>query len=118
MWLGKITSPYVAAATGKVATDPRICGRRPGLVGARCRTIKTEASRSAGNAATKIFSASTPPAEAPRNDAPVADSASAVATKSEQQEDDSLTGGTRKNGKGIALAQKVSRVTVLLPAKN
>ena len=53
----------------------------------------------------------------PRREAPTADTASTVAAKADGSggESDDLTG---KKKKGIALAQKVSRVTVLLPGKN
>ena len=48
-----------------------------------------------------------------KNNAETADDASTVAFKGSADADD-----LKKNRKGIALAQKVSRVTVLLPSKN
>jgi hypothetical protein len=51
--------------------------------------------------------------------AAVADSAATVTTKTENSEDDSFDIGSKnKKGQGISLAQKVSRVTVLLPKKD
>jgi hypothetical protein len=59
-----------------------------------------------------------PPASAPPPPTITADSASAAVAKTEGQDTDSAFGDSKKKGKGITLAQKVSRVTVLLPAKN
>ena len=57
-----------------------------------------------------------PPPEVTKTDAPTADTAATVVSKTEEQ--DTGFGGEGKNkGKGISLAQKVSRVTVLLPPK-
>jgi hypothetical protein len=54
------------------------------------------------------------PAAGPQENAQVADNANTATTKTDSGEDtDPL-----KKKKGIALAQKVSRVTVLLPGKN
>jgi filamentous hemagglutinin family protein len=61
-----------------------------------------------------------PPPEVTKTDAPTADTASTVVTKTENQDDAAGGGGDEnsKKKKGIALAAKVSRVTVLLPGKN
>ncbi|HEX9045729.1 MAG TPA: hypothetical protein VF988_01770, partial [Verrucomicrobiae bacterium] len=53
------------------------------------------------------------PAAGPAQNTQVADNANTVASKTDAGEDDEL-----KKKKGIALARKVSRVTVLLPPKN
>ena len=53
-----------------------------------------------------------PQSNATRQDAQVADDASTAATKSDSQSDDD-----QKKKKPITLAQKVGRVTVLLPTK-
>jgi len=53
------------------------------------------------------------PAAGPSQNAQAADNANTVGSKTDANEDDE-----RKKKKGIALAQKVSRVTVLLPGKN
>ena len=59
------------------------------------------------------------PATAPSVAAPTADNATSVTAKTQTQTDDSLDPDGKKrrkgNGSGIGLAQKVSRVTVLLP---
>ena len=57
------------------------------------------------------------PAAAPVVEAVTADTAATVTTKTEDQGDESILNDSKK-GKGISLAQKVSRVTVLLPQKN
>jgi len=61
-----------------------------------------------------------PPPEVAKTDEPTADTAATVATKAQTQDDDTAGGGDEnsKKKKGITLAQKVGRVTVLLPAKN
>jgi filamentous hemagglutinin family protein len=53
------------------------------------------------------------PAAGPQENAPVADNADAATSKTDSDDNDLL-----KKKKGVALAQKVSRVTVLLPGKN
>jgi hypothetical protein len=58
-----------------------------------------------------------PPVAVAQAEAPVADTAATVADKAENKEEDSFAGVSQKKGSGITLAQKVSRVTVLLPAK-
>ena len=54
-----------------------------------------------------------------KNDAPTADTAATVAAKADDTsgQGDDLTGNKNK-GKGITLARKISRVTVLLPGQN
>jgi hypothetical protein len=54
-----------------------------------------------------------PQSNVAKNNAETADNASTVASKTDDLDDDE----TRKNGKDIALVQKTSRVTVILPAK-
>ena len=58
-----------------------------------------------------------PPPTAPKTEAPTADTATTVATKTEN-EDDGFDSDSKNKGKGIELAKKTSRVTVILPAKN
>ena len=60
-----------------------------------------------------------PAAAAPVAEAPTADNAATVATKTQSADDGSFDTDAKKRGqgKGIGLAQKVSRVTILLPAK-
>jgi hypothetical protein len=53
-----------------------------------------------------------PQSNVAKNNAETADDASTVASKTDDQNDDQ-----KKKGKPIALAQKVSRVTVILPPK-
>jgi len=48
-----------------------------------------------------------------KNNGETADDASTVASKTDDQDDDQ-----KKKGKQVTLAQKVSRVTVILPPKN
>jgi len=60
------------------------------------------------------LSTAPPPPTAPKNEAPTADTATTVATKAENQDDD-LGGDLKNKGKGIELAKKTSRVTVILP---
>jgi len=62
---------------------------------------------------TSAASIGVPTSNVAKENAEVADSATVVTTKSNSDEDD-----LKKKKKGIVLAQKVSRVTVLLPAKN
>jgi len=63
-------------------------------------------------------SSAPPPAEVAKTDAPTADTAETVATKTENQ-DDGLGGDeNKKKGNGIALTRKTDRVTVILPPKN
>ena len=59
-----------------------------------------------------------PPTDVAKTDAPTADTATTVATKTENQDDGLGDDENKKKGKGIALAQKTSRVTVILPPKN
>jgi filamentous hemagglutinin family protein len=63
-------------------------------------------------------SSAPPPSAAPKADAPTADTAATVALKTDNQDDGFGDDEDQKKGKGIALAQKTSRVTVILPAKN
>jgi filamentous hemagglutinin family protein len=59
-----------------------------------------------------------PPPEVAKTDAPTADTAATVTTKTENQDDISDDDENKKKGKGIALAQKTGRVTMILPAKS
>ena len=58
------------------------------------------------------------PAAAPQVQAATTETASTVVAKADGQDDDSLDLDGKKKGKSITLAQKVSRVTVLLPTKD
>ena len=59
-----------------------------------------------------------PSAEVAKTDAPTADTAATVTTKTEDQDDGSGNDDlNQKKGKGIMLAQKTGRVTVILPPK-
>jgi len=60
-----------------------------------------------------------PASNVAKTEAPIADTAATVAAKADDSsgDGDDLTGKKNK-GKGISLAQKISRVTVLLPGKN
>jgi filamentous hemagglutinin family protein len=58
-----------------------------------------------------------PPTEVAKTDAPTADTAATVTTKTEDQGDVSGDDENNKKGKGIALARKTGRVTVILPVK-
>jgi filamentous hemagglutinin family protein len=59
-----------------------------------------------------------PPAEVAKTDAPTADTADTVTTKTENPDDDLGDDDlNKKKGKGILLAQKTGRVTVILPPK-
>jgi filamentous hemagglutinin family protein len=58
-----------------------------------------------------------PPTEVAKTDAPTADTATTVTTKTEDQDDGSGDEESKKKGKGIILAQKTGRVTVILPPK-
>jgi filamentous hemagglutinin family protein len=60
------------------------------------------------------LSTAAPPPAPPKTEAPAADTATTVATKAENQDDD-LGGDSKNKGKGIELAKKTSRVTVILP---
>jgi filamentous hemagglutinin family protein len=68
-----------------------------------------------------IFTADSTTAAAPtapaKTVAEAADSADSAAAKTDNSDND-FDGDAKKKGKGIALAEKVSRVTVLLPRKN
>jgi hypothetical protein len=61
-----------------------------------------------------------PASNVAKTEAPTADTAATAANKVSGSDEDDLTGDSKSKGKGnrISLAQKVSRVTVLLPAKN
>jgi hypothetical protein len=61
-------------------------------------------------------SSAPPPVAAAKADAPTADTAATVATKTENPEDG--FGDDKKKGDGAALVRKTSRVTVILPARN
>jgi len=63
-------------------------------------------------------SSAPPPAEAAKTDAPIADTAATVTTKTENQDDGLGDDENKKKGNGIALTQKTGRVTVILPPKN
>jgi filamentous hemagglutinin family protein len=59
-----------------------------------------------------------PSAEVAKTDAPIADTADTVTTKTENPDDDLGDNDlNQKKGKGIMLAQKTGRVTVILPPK-
>jgi hypothetical protein len=59
-----------------------------------------------------------PPTEVAKTDAPTADTATTVTTKTEDQNDGSGDDDlNQKKGKSIVLAQKTSRVTIILPPK-
>ena len=61
-------------------------------------------------------SSAPPPAAVTKADAPTADTAATVATKTENQDDG--FGDDKKKGDDAALVRKTSRVTVILPARN
>ena len=63
-------------------------------------------------------SSAPPPPAVQKTDAPTADTAATVATKTDNQDDGFGDDEDKKKGKGIALARKISRVTLLLPRKN
>ncbi len=65
---------------------------------------------------TSSHSDAAPPTSVAQAEAPTADTADTVVTKTENQDDGSGDDSKNKNKK-IALAQKVSRVTVILPPK-
>ena len=65
-----------------------------------------------------VSSTAAPSPPVTKNEAPTAETAATVTTKTEDQDSGLFGNGKTKRKDGIALAQKVSRVTVLLPAKN
>jgi len=65
-----------------------------------------------------VSSTAAPPPPVTKNEAPTAETAATVVNKTEDQGSGLFGNGKTKRKEGIALAQKVSRVTVLLPAKN
>jgi hypothetical protein len=59
-----------------------------------------------------------PPTEVTKTDAPTADTADTVTTKTENPDDDLGDDDlNQKKGKGIMLAQKTGRVTIILPPR-
>jgi hypothetical protein len=61
-------SASVAVETGSFDEDLRTVASPSRLCGRVCRTVKTEASKSAGSPWTRVLSAGTPPAEGPYHD--------------------------------------------------